>query len=412
MKSTAPKREQAIILNVAENLKLFDYVKSIGDILGPKNITYASRISNNRVCIYLASKTLVEQLIETHPTVMAGDTELSVRRLVTPAKRIVLSNISPSIDNEDAESELKKYGLNLVSPVTSLRAGMPKDDYGHILSFRRQAYIMPPNDNFELQTSILMPCEGRVCRVFISTDKMECFICRQPGHKANTCPNTSTGYTPLQTDDGSQPLPPETIPSPTYSQLSQPSFEQSALEETNERKRAHEASTSASVSLTPSNNDVMQPPQNPPPHHDQKKKSKASKPATKKLKKDPSEDKCISDATKVAILETYQKDPGVFTVPFEHFIAFLENSHGCSDPYTEALRFTTNVKALLKDMHKVYPVLKERCLKYRFTRVTKKIKASIQLEGADVDSVMSITSMSSQEDFPEDFLTEDSQQSY
>lgn len=61
-----PPREQAIILNVVENLKLVDYVSNIGKIVGPKHIIFASRISNNRICIFLSSTTLVDLVIQQH----------------------------------------------------------------------------------------------------------------------------------------------------------------------------------------------------------------------------------------------------------------------------------------------------------------------------------------------------------
>lgn len=126
-KPVHPRREQAIILHAEGNAKLFDYIKAIGSKVGPKNVTFASRISNNRVCIYLSNKHLVDQLVQDHPTVPVGDTEISVRRLVNPAKRLLLSNVDPSIPQEAIEAELRKCGLNLVSPVSYLKVGAPED---------------------------------------------------------------------------------------------------------------------------------------------------------------------------------------------------------------------------------------------------------------------------------------------
>ncbi|XP_072384390.1 uncharacterized protein [Diabrotica undecimpunctata] len=130
------KKEQAIVIHSEEDLKLYDYVKSIGDIIGPRNICFASRISNSRICIYLTKTDLVEQLISTNPTITIGNHILSVRRLITPAKRLIMSNICPSIPNEIIEASLKNIGLQLVSPISFLRAGIPGDEYNHILSFR------------------------------------------------------------------------------------------------------------------------------------------------------------------------------------------------------------------------------------------------------------------------------------
>ncbi|KAG5900223.1 hypothetical protein JTB14_008105 [Gonioctena quinquepunctata] len=67
-KPTFPKKNQAIVLHAEDNLKLFDYVKAIGDIIGAKHITFASKISNNRICIYLSCPNDVDELLKTNPT--------------------------------------------------------------------------------------------------------------------------------------------------------------------------------------------------------------------------------------------------------------------------------------------------------------------------------------------------------
>lgn len=409
LKPVFPKREQAVIMHSEEGLKIFDYVRAIGNIVGPKNVTFASRISKSRVCIYLASKSLVDQLIGNHTTIIVGDMELAVRRLVTPSKRIILSNLSPSIPHETVENELKRLGLNLVSPISFLKAGIPGDEYGHILSFRRQAYISPPEDNYELQTSILMPCEDRFCRVFISTDKMECFICKQPGHKANGCPNASATYSALQTDEDKPLALPETDLSPV-SLFSQPNLELQTQDEFSGRKRGHETGTPASTdkgSLSFTESHDMLPPQSSSGRSNQKTKLKVQKPAAKKPKKDSPGDKFLPRQSRQVIQEMYEKNPDSFTIRQENFIAFIENTYNCNDPYSEALRFTPNVKALLKDMYRIYPNLKERSLKNRFTRISKKIKANLRLEGDDAESLTSLTSLSSLDDFAEDLPSED-----
>lgn len=72
-----PKKEQAIIMNTVEGLKIGQYVVAIGSIVGPKRILFASRISNGRMCIYLDSKQTVETLINNHDTVLIEDNEIT-----------------------------------------------------------------------------------------------------------------------------------------------------------------------------------------------------------------------------------------------------------------------------------------------------------------------------------------------
>ena len=43
------------------NLMNNEYVGVVGNIVSSKNISFATRMSNNKVCIYLADKNLVEE---------------------------------------------------------------------------------------------------------------------------------------------------------------------------------------------------------------------------------------------------------------------------------------------------------------------------------------------------------------
>ncbi|KAL1493667.1 hypothetical protein ABEB36_009365 [Hypothenemus hampei] len=161
-KFTFPKKVQAIrvVLHAENDLKLLDYVKSIGDIVKPKNITLASRISNNRICIYLSSKEVVDQLCNSHSSIMIGSLKINFRRLISPSKRIIIFNVSPSIPHEIIEAVVKDLGFILTSPISFMKASIPGDEYNHILNFRRQAYIIPPTDSFNLQTSALISDDG------------------------------------------------------------------------------------------------------------------------------------------------------------------------------------------------------------------------------------------------------------
>jgi hypothetical protein len=185
-----PKREQAIIIDAIENTRLTDYATSIGKVIGPKNIISMSKISNNRICIYLSSKQLADDFVTEFPEISIAGTRTKVRKLISPATRIIISNVCSSIPHHIIEQALKQTGLKLVSQITTLSAGIAGEEYAHIESFRRQVYVAPqPEETENLPTSIVIFYEDTTYRIFTTYDEMVCFLCKKTGHIAAKCPN-------------------------------------------------------------------------------------------------------------------------------------------------------------------------------------------------------------------------------
>lgn len=420
-KPVFPKKEQAIVIHSHQNLVLFDYVKAIGDLVSPKNVCFASKISNNRICIYLSKTELVDQLIRDHPTIYVNSLALPIRRLVTPAKRILISNVCPSIPDELVEKALIDFGLHLVSPISFLKAGIPGDEYAHIMSFRRQVYVTPTNDNFELQTSLLLTHDNTAYRIFLSTDRMECFLCKQHGHIATKCPNTITpslsqNSQPIQvsntisttlTDSQQNEMPPLSSHDATVITLPITPTEDNQLTSsfiTPSQKRPHSPSCdtislceSQSVDGLDVNVNIMPPPKIPPTNCNDTTKS-----IKKRARKESSEELSLSDSTKDAIHNLHKATPKDFTLSADHIISFLENSFGSSNPLHEAQQFTKDVEGLLNDLQQIYPCLIERSIKNRLTRLSKKINKCLLAENTSMDT------LSQQSD---DYLSDSSQAS-
>lgn len=375
-KVTFPKKEQGIIMNAVESLKFADYVLALGSIIKPTDIKFASRISNNRICMYLASKELVDTLIESHQSINVCGIEVGIRRLITPAKRLILSNVCPTIPHDIIENSLKSLGLKLVSPISFLRAGMLGEEYAHLFSFRRQVYISSPADNIlETLTSIVVSYEETAYRIFLTSDDMTCFLCKQRGHVANNCPNSNTTTTELSSSqlDGGVEL------SPTTAQKKRPAPSTSSLEK------------------TPSLSDIeiMPPPKAPLTLVAQESRKEGPR---KKAKRGNSPGPPISDASHIVIKDLYAKGEIHFPISLNSFTAFLENSFGNPDPINEARRFTNDVTQLIETMHKIHPHLPERGLKSRITRIHKKLKDQLKSEALETSSIASISSQESQED--------------
>lgn len=79
--------------------------------IGPKNIIFASKISNNRVTVYLKNKDWVDEIMKTQRIIQIDINDIEIRRLVTPAKRNILSNLCPSIPHNRIEEEVKNQIL-------------------------------------------------------------------------------------------------------------------------------------------------------------------------------------------------------------------------------------------------------------------------------------------------------------
>ena len=111
--SLFPKKDQAIVFNTIEDVPQIEYIKAFSQLTTPKNIKFASRISNNRFCIYFASKDIVEQIITKQPYIVVSNTKISYCRLINPAKRIIISNVQPIIPHDTITKQLLISRLEL-----------------------------------------------------------------------------------------------------------------------------------------------------------------------------------------------------------------------------------------------------------------------------------------------------------
>ena len=59
-----PSREQAIVFNSIDGIPQIEYIFAIGKLVKPINIIFVSRISNQRFCIFLSSKQVLDNLME------------------------------------------------------------------------------------------------------------------------------------------------------------------------------------------------------------------------------------------------------------------------------------------------------------------------------------------------------------
>lgn len=184
-----PKRDQGIVMDHVEDVTLTDYVCAIGDKVQPKNIIFASRISINRVCIYLASKELVNELIEKHRYIEFNQVKVTLRPLISKMKRVVFSNVSPDISNHVLEDILDQLNIKRGSHISHVKATISKEGYSHVASFRRQVYAKP-EDVVKIPEIFRIHLNGINYFIYASTDSLRCFTCKLEGHIAINCKNT------------------------------------------------------------------------------------------------------------------------------------------------------------------------------------------------------------------------------
>lgn len=382
-----PEREQAIILSVVEDLRLVDYVATVGKIIGSKNVIFASKISNNRICIYLSNTNLVDFIVTNHSITTISNKEVHIRRLVTPAKRVIFSNVSPNIPHHLLEEAIHNLGLKKASPVTFLRASLPAEEFGHVLSFRRQIYVQP-DEMIALPSSIVVNYKDMSFRIFLSYDELVCFACKQTGHIANNCPNkidTETGSN--STDDTSQV---ETLPHTDTVQdtieevinssesLAQHIVNQPIIPDVPRAEKRYAPSTSSLASRSVSINAEITPDIT-----DSEKFDKPSNDQTinkyKKMKRSESQENInllYSEILLPAKKVLNEANPP-FDLTFDQLVDFMENSQGSPDPLSISLLYTNNTSGLLNMLTKIHPSITHRATKSRITKLRNKIRKQL-----------------------------------
>ncbi|CAD6228488.1 GSCOCG00012050001-RA-CDS, partial [Cotesia congregata] len=120
-----PKKDQAIIIDVIEESQISEYARALARLIDPTLIRFMSRISNNRVCVYLANKQTADNLIDKFKEVKINGKTLPIRPLISRHKRIILSNVCPVIPHYILEEKLLELNVTPMSPITFLRLGIP-----------------------------------------------------------------------------------------------------------------------------------------------------------------------------------------------------------------------------------------------------------------------------------------------
>lgn len=402
-----PNKDQAIVLPAIEGIKIHEYIIAVGTIVLPKNVHHASRIGNNRICLYLSSRNIVDNLINTHNSINVSGTNLEVRRLITPAQRLVISNICPFIPNSMIEDKISNMGITAISKITTLRVGMPEAEYSHVLSFRRQLYI-EPLEEASIPDSFTISYDNTSYRIYMYIDGKHCTKCKSIGHQdashtpcivpqtkkvgmdlelepnksdmpqPNNPPNREDIETLEEPPTGHASAESNIVPIPTHN-LKTTDFPPTSLATENTQTTISAGSLPSSsqqakrqISTSPeikTSTPTFATPKEPTP--------KPIKP--RKKPKTSTEDVCQLMTTVKDKIENH-KPP--FTLNYNEICDFIENATNSKDPQTISQNYTNDTTEIREILNLIYSNVQNKSLKNKITRLKKKLSL-ISLSATD-----------------------------
>lgn len=388
-----PTKQQAVILDAIEGIPIQNYATAIGSKIGPQNIRFMSRIANNRVCIYVATKEIADTLIDTHKQVIINQHTILIRPLISRNKRLILSNVPPIIPQSTIIEKLKESGIVPMSNVTTLRAGLNNPGYQHILSFRRQLYIKP-EDIKKIPNSWKIDFDETSYWIYPTLDNMLCFTCKEEGHLAKSCPtNTSfpTSHSinePISTnisDTAIQDVISHSNPTPTSATTPTitPSQPEILIQNT---------TVSTKRQLSDSSSCISMPPPEVPKNNTSSPIKRAEIAPTKKMRvnSDQIEPAPLVDQFLQKINTIMSPNPSEYSLGFEQ-IAELFTKFKINKNLDQVLN-ECNIQPMevITTLKAIYPSLKSKSHKQRLTSITNKLEIGI------LDDTASVTSMSSE----------------
>lgn len=173
-------------VKVASGVNIEDCCLAVGEVVGHSGVLSASRM-NNALVVFLDSVEKANELVE-RGIVISGEF-VSVLPLSLPAKRVTLSNVPPFVSDEILTQALSRYG-KLVSPIKKIPISSESPLLKHIVSFRRFAYMIIPDDA-DLDLTLNFRIEDFSYTIFVTTGKTKCFGCGKTGHLIRNCPTKS-----------------------------------------------------------------------------------------------------------------------------------------------------------------------------------------------------------------------------
>lgn len=186
-----PSFAQSVVCDAVEGATNDDYMDEFEKLFPISQLSFFSKISENRACFTLNSVELAKKCLECK--IKLQGQVLSFRPLqpgvtVYKYKRFVISNILPQIPNDVIIDKLKTLGFTTKNGITNIRCSSAKDPRKHVQSHRRQFYVKE-EDAAKLPAKIKIVYEEIPYWVFLGADEIKCHFCKSTGHVAKYCPS-------------------------------------------------------------------------------------------------------------------------------------------------------------------------------------------------------------------------------
>lgn len=352
-----PTKDQAVVIDAVDDTQIKDYAYAFGKLIDPTQIRFLSRMSNNRVCVFVSTKEIADDLVEKHQCLILNNKKIPIRPLITRNKRIIFSNVCPIIPHNVIEKKLTELNIKLASSISFIRAGIGEPGFSHILSFRRQAYISPEDVKY-LPDRIKIEYDDTPYWIYTSTDTLTCFICKKEGHVANKCPDDSnSSFRPQTTNMDLTPDVPEFQPIVPFKKPHPPTTESHENDTLNKIPDSKETLLSDSdLSETSTEcSDFM-----------------ADKNISKKPKKIPTLNIHPTEWDAIQnILKTRDH-----TLSIEELKNYLDETFGKENILQITLNYTEDIDSLRKILKDIIAKISSRNVKNRINRIIKKLEFS------------------------------------
>lgn len=417
-----PKLALALTFPAIQGSQIGDYITSVIDVVSKDGLISASRISRQRVCVYLKNEETVNNFINNHGGITIKNQFLPVSRFINPTKKLILSNLHTSIPNSILKEQLEKHNLKLASTIKDLHVRIPgRIDLNYVASFRRFVYVQVDKD-MKIPDSILFNFEGHRFRFYITDDSLKCYLCKSTGHIGANCDKLNTDENADMDDEyeeenddnvnndnnpnnnnnahiaenaaesaGSTKQTP-ILPQPIPVNISNITDQQTTMDSTGPLKRT--LSSSGSVSSQQSShttNEISQ--ENiikiPQPTHAQTKpkkmKTENSSPPKDKtiipipnpqnMNQDSDSDNKSSKSLLISIEDNFNScfKNGKYPISFTNFVLLMDMVKANKDPVSVVRTFTSDIQGIQSILHDNYTLLNSRSMKTRFTKLSKKL---------------------------------------